>query len=180
MKIGKFVGKNFVKFDFDAARIEKIGFIKTEFDSETNSIYFNMLVPENTFEGTHNGWYTNHKDAHFRASAKKVTIRIGLQEGIIENNTEQETITQYNANVIIRGGIGYYRRGKGKILARGQRKPLSETDHEIYNYYDYDTDIKILVERLLDYLYYEFWSKDIEPSIKTQTELNRMKYLMTA
>jgi hypothetical protein len=167
MKIGEFVKKNILKPNIDASRLYKAGFTQTEIGIKTDNIYFEKSFEDNVFESLHNGWRTNYENAHFKAKAHKIVVAIGYASGIIENTNE--TATQYYASVSVKGGIGYYRKGKTKQLLPGHKNMLLETTHEIYNLYDYDTNIEMLLDRILEY-YVEFYTRDILPYANKQID----------
>ncbi|MCL2311502.1 MAG: hypothetical protein FWC41_03270 [Firmicutes bacterium] len=149
MKIGKFVGKETIKITDEnvineiTEHLTACGFEREYPFPELlgDNIYFKKKVNPVMFKGIHNYWGTFHKDKHFKAIPRHISITIRLKKGFVEDPLvkDPEWDTQsYSGDVTLYGGFAYK-------YARNQKAQLNELYNEIFNSHEYDTDINCLL-----------------------------------
>jgi len=149
MKIGKFVGTDSMKLNADDVQTCFV-LAQTGLRLETNPFYNGreLITDTKKIKGVHNGWQTSYRDRQFTAVPRNITLYIDKQVGKIETDKIFEYVEgsegtiQYSAKLTLYGSLHYkYQRGW--------------SDCEIYNYYDYDTDLKELLDRIIS-KYWEY------------------------
>ena len=148
MKIGKFVGKETKKLSEKEVNscdnfIKNLGFDFTE-NSEYSGRVYKKPINNLKIVGSHNYWGTQYNSKEFKGTIKSLQCCIMNQSGLIETDkifeyVEGSEINQYSISLKTYGDFRYkYQRG------------ISE-NVEVYSYYDYDTDLKQLLNRLENY-----------------------------
>ena len=151
MKIGKFVGKKYIRFELEPSLVEKLtnaGFVRVHENEPLlkDTHIFEKALPNVFFKGQHKGWYTNYKLVDFKAVAKKITISVHLEDGFIEGEGDPNVYCeqQFSGYATMRGGLAYK-------YSRNQNEQLTKGWDDIRNLYDYDTDVTTLVDRLIEH-----------------------------
>ena len=147
MKIGKFVGKKSINFELGTSLVQKFteaGFVRVNENEPllNDNIYFEKTLPNVFFKGQHKGWYTNNRLVDFKAVARKITVTLRLQEGYVEGG-DVYCEQQFSGDIAMRGGLAYK-------YSRNQDYQLNVEWDDIRNLYDYDTDVTLLIDRLLE------------------------------
>lgn len=147
MKIGKFVGKEFLLLDNNdiAICIDKLQGTKLNYSSNCEiQRTYNQKIDNVKIKGTHNYWGTNFRKRDFKAIVRNIALYVTKQSGKIETDEiltyvdGSDGTIQYSVNVKVYGSLHYkYQRGY--------------TDGEIYSFYDYDTDLSELLKRAKEY-----------------------------
>ena len=141
MQLHKFIGKTFLPLPSNAVMVcnDKLKGLSLEvIDAEglfTKSRLYNAKIYDVGVVGVHNGWRTNHKPLQFKAVIDSISLSISYQRGI-DNNEEAH---QYSLYFKVWGLLKY----------KYQR---SDYRAEVFSYYDYDTDITVLLDRLIAYI----------------------------
>jgi hypothetical protein len=149
MKLNKFVGKKNLKLNNNDIMlcIDKLQGTKLTFDDslESDSRIYTQKLGDIKIKGIRNHWLTSYTDKHFQSVAKNIMCFIDKKEGVIETEKPfvyvegSEGTICYSINLKIKGDFRYkYQRGWSN-------------DSEIFCYYDYDSNLGELLERLRGY-----------------------------